>query len=129
MEPSDEIRDHTAAHKLTDVAENLRLGHGILSKAQFLVAIQSGELEIWELPEGSHALIGWGTCEEGETCNIMTVTGDASHGSVGLQAIEVGARVRGAKMIITIARVGWKQLLSDSGYEITPKVLAKKVLK
>jgi hypothetical protein len=128
MEPSDEIRDHTTAHKLTDVAENLRLGHGILSKAQFLIAVQSGELEIWQLPEGSYALIGWGQCEQGETCNIMTVTGDASNGSVGLEAIEKIAKTRGAKMIITVARMGWKQLLQDNGYEITPKVLAKKVL-
>jgi hypothetical protein len=128
LEPSNEIRDHTTAYKLTDAAESLRLGHGILSKAQFLFAIQSGELEIWQLPEGSLALIGWGTCEQGETCNIMTVTGDASHGSVGLEAIEKIAKMRGAKMIITIARMGWKQLLQDNGYEITPKVLAKKVL-
>jgi hypothetical protein len=128
MEPSDEIRDHTTAHKLTDVAENLRLGHGILSKAQFLIAVQSGELEIWQLPKGSYALIGWGQCEQGETCNIMTVTCDARNGSVGLEAIEKIAKTRGAKMIITVARMGWKRLLQDNGYEITPKVLAKKVL-
>jgi hypothetical protein len=128
MESSDEIRDDSTAHKLTDVAENLRRGHGILSKAQFLVAVQSGELEIWQLPEGSHALIGWGTCEEGEACHIVTVTGDAENGQVGLEAIEQIAKTRGAKLVMTIARAGWTQLLQDNGYETTPKVLAKKVL-
>jgi hypothetical protein len=129
MEPSNEIWNDPTAHKLKEVFENLRVGHGLLSHEQFIAAISSGDLEIWALPLGAYALIGWGTCEHGETCNILTVTGDAqAAGESGLRAIESIARKRGARMVITVARAGWKQLLERHGYETTPKVLAKKVL-
>jgi hypothetical protein len=123
------MSEHPAQGALSPHIEALRIAHGILSPTQFITAIQHGEMEIWSLPREAYALIAWGVCAEGETCNILTVTGDmAEAGAVGLAAIESLARARGAKVIITVARHGWAPLFKAHGYEITPKILAKKVL-
>jgi hypothetical protein len=109
--------------------EQLRLAHAILSREQFITAIGSGELEVWSLPHGAHALVTWGTTEHGETCHILTVTGDAhAAGEPGLQAIERMVRKRGGRMIITVARPAWKKLFERYGYSTQPKILVKKVL-
>jgi len=129
MEPSNEIWHNPTAHKLKEVFENLRVGHGLLSQQQFIQAIGNGDMEIWALPAGAYALIAWGTCEHGETCNILTVTGESDKAAEsGLQAIEDVARKRGARVIITVGRPGWKPLLASHGYMIVKKILAKKVL-
>jgi hypothetical protein len=78
--------------------------------------------------EGSHALIGWGACEEGETCNIVTVTGDAENGQCWIAGNRGRLQDARSKDGNNYCPAGWKQLLKDNGYEITPKVLAKKVL-
>lgn len=118
-----------ATNQLIDAIEQLRLAHAILSRDQFIAAIGSGELEVWSLPHGAHALVTWGTTEHGETCHILTVCGDANAaGEPGLQAIERMVRQRGGRMIITVARPAWRRLFEQYGYSVQPKILVKKVL-
>jgi len=107
----------------------LRVGHGLLSKEQFVKALRNGDIEIWTLPHGAFALIGWGVCEHGETCNILTVTGESDIAAEsGLLAIEAMARKRGARMVISVGRPGWKPLVEKHGYTVQRKILMKKVL-
>ena len=118
-----------ATDQLREAVEKLRVGHGLLSRQQFIRALSTGELEVWTLPAGAYALIGWGTCEHGETCNILTVTGEseAAHES-GLLTIEAIARKRGARVVISVGRPGWKSLVERHGYTVQRKILMKKVL-
>lgn len=106
----------------------LRIGHGILSQEQFEGALVNGELEVLLLPHGCAALIGWGECEEGRTLNIMTTVGAEQHSDVGLMAIEYAAMQRGAKVVISVGRRGWKQLALRHGYQVQECILMRKRL-
>ena len=130
MESQQSIRGSSApANKLVDVVERLRLGHAVLSKRQFIEELASGRFEIWALPADAYALITWGTTEHGETCYILTVTGESATGAEsGLLAIEAAARKRGARVVASVGRPGWKPLVIKHGYKVTPKILMIKVL-
>lgn len=46
----------------------------------------------------------------------------------GLAAIERGAKARGAKVVISVGRFGWRSLVKQAGYVVTPSILMVKVL-
>ncbi len=118
-------------NELKSVVEPLRVGHGLLSKEQFVRLLMDRTFEIWRLPYGAYALISWGECEHGKTCNIMTTCGDATnaeHVDAGMKAIEKIARDRGARMVISVGRPGYKAVALNNGYTVQPCILMKKVL-
>lgn len=125
-------RDKEAkTHELKAVVEPLRIGHGLLSREQFLHMLMDGTFEIWRLPHNSYALISWGECEHGKTCNIMTTHATIENTQTiedGMAAIERIARERGARVVITVGRPGYKRVALNRGYTVTPCVLMKKVL-
>lgn len=106
----------------------LRIGHGLLSREQFEGALVNGELEVLLLPHGCAALVGWGECEDGKTLNIMTTIGREEHADIGLMAIEYAGMQRGAKVVISVGRRGWKPLAQRHQYEVTECILMRKKL-
>jgi len=122
-------RGSTETYELRDAIEALRLGHAVLSREQFAAELQSGNFEVWALPAGAYALITWGITEHGLTCYILTVTGESEKAAEsGLLAIESLARKRGARVVASVGRPGWKPLVEKHGYKVTPKILMTKVL-
>lgn len=119
-------------NELKAVIEPLRIGHGLLSKEQFLKMLMDGTFEIWRLPHNAYALISWGECEHGTTCNIMTTCGNDANDlrivNDGMEAIERIARERGARVIISVGRPGYKRAALNRGYIVQPCILMKKVL-
>lgn len=121
-------RPETATNKLRDIIEALRTGHGVLNREQFLRCLYTGEFECWSLPYDQYALITWGQHMAGPAVNILTTVGNMEHAVEGLAAIERGARARGAKIVISAGRLGWKQLVTAAGYKTQPLLLMTKVL-
>jgi hypothetical protein len=108
--------------------EALRRGHGLLSIEQYEAALVNGELEVLLLPHGCAALIGFGECEDGRTLNIMTTVGREEHADIGLMAIEHAAMQRGAKVVISVGRRGWKGLAQRHQYSVQDCILMRKKL-
>lgn len=117
-----------AARRSAIEMEAMRVGHGLLDRTQFEDALVNGELEVLLLPYGCAALVGWGECEDGKTLNIMTTVGREEHADVGLMAIEYAAAQRGAKVVISVGRRGWKGLAQRHGYQVQECILMRKKL-
>lgn len=118
-------------NELKRVIEPLRLGHGLLSREQFLKMLMDGTFEIWRLPLNGYALISWGESEHGKTCNIMTSHGDAGNPEAvdaAIKAIERIARERGARVVLSVGRVGYASAAKANGYKVERCILMKKVL-
>jgi hypothetical protein len=115
-----------AARRSAIEMEAMRVGHGLLT--QFEGALVNGELEVLLLPHGCAALIGWGECEDGKTLNIMTTVGREEHSDIGLMAIEYAGAQRGAKVVISVGRKGWKGLAQRHGYQVQDCILMRKKL-
>lgn len=108
--------------------EALRIGHGLLSREQFQAALVNGDLEVLLLPHGCAALISWGECEDGRTLNIMTTVGREEHADIGLMAIEHAGMQKGAQVVISVGRRGWKPLAQRHQYEVQDCILMRKKL-
>lgn len=118
----------TTTDKLRDTIEALRIGHGILDREQFLRCLYTGEFECWQLPHDQFALVSWGQHKSGPALNILTTVGSIEHAKEGLAAIERGAKARGAKVVISVGRLGWRSLVKHAGYTVEPCILMTKVL-
>lgn len=114
--------------RIENVVERLRLAHSILSRDQFLGMLQSGELEIWQIPD-LHILVQWGYTGDGRVLHILTATGTMDRLAEGWAAIERGAIAGGAVGILCVAAPGWAKSAMVAGYTAQPKVLLTKVLK
>ncbi len=114
--------------RLREPYESLRKGHGLLSPAQFYEAMRTDAIRVLDLPHDCYALYAVGESEEGRVLNILTTTGDATHGDAGLAAIEYEARRIGAKLVMSVGRPGWTGLARAHGYDVTPCVLMRKKL-
>lgn len=108
--------------------EQLRLGHGILSREQFEAALLAGDMEVWSLPFSQYALMAWGACAEGKVANILTTVGSMAYAAAGLAAIERVAKDSGANVVMSVGRVAWTRLVQEAGYEVSPAIIMKKVL-
>jgi hypothetical protein len=117
-----------AARRSAVEMDALRIGHGLLDRAQFENALVNGDLEVILLPYGCAALVGWGECEDGKTLNIMTTVGREEHADIGLMAIEHAGIQRGAQVVISVGRRGWKMLAQRHGYEVQECILMRKKL-
>lgn len=121
-------------HELRSVVEPLRLGHGLLSREQFVRALMSKQFEIWRLPSGVYALVSWSDSEVGPCCHVMTVCNmdeSATHKRIveGLEALEKVAKENGAKMLLSFGRAAYRSAALDCGYTVTPGIFMRKVLK
>lgn len=116
------------ADKLKTILEALRVGHAALDRAQFMECLQSGEFECWQLPCDQYALVTWGAHKEGLALNILTTVGSMEHAAEGLAAIEKGAKARGASIVISVGKYGWKNLVEQAGYTVEKCILMKKVI-
>lgn len=116
--------------ELKAIVEPLRLGHGLLSREQFLQMLMDGTFEIWRLPHNCYALISWGESEHGKTCNIMTGCGVITPESVdaGIKAIDRIARERGARVVISVGRPGYAKAAKANGYHVERCIIMRKVL-
>lgn len=120
--------EQTAATNELDIIEALRIGHGLLSRQQFLDSLASNDLEVWALPFNQYALMAWGVSEHGKTANILTTVGSMQYAAAGLAAIEKLAKQNGAAVVISVGQVGWTDLVKDAGYSVQRTILMKKVL-
>lgn len=111
-----------------DELEQLRLGHGLLSPQQFRNAILMHDIEVWSLPHRQFALMTWGDSEDGRVANILTTLGSIDHAADGLREIEYLAKVYGARVVMSVGRPGWRNMVEDMGYTVSPCILMKKVL-
>lgn len=110
------------------VLEDLRIGHGLLTREQFAKELRDGNLIMLALPRSCYALVSIGSCEVGLAVNILTTTGNAKYALEGLLAIERFARDRQAKMVISVGRPGWTKLAESQGYSVQRTIIMKKVL-
>lgn len=118
----------TAPADELSVMERLRLGHGLLSPKQFHAALVAGDLEVWQLPNDCYALMQWGECALGRTANIITTVGRMADADDAFAAIERGARINGAAVIMSVGAQGWTRKALQHGYDVVPRILMTKVL-
>lgn len=110
------------------VMEQLRQGHGVLSPMQFVSELHAGNIEVLALPNECFVLVCWGTCAEGNVMNILTTVGSMEHASHAITCYEEAARSRKADVVMSVGHPGWSKLVKQHGYEVTTRILMKKVL-
>lgn len=120
--------DEAASFFDAPAMDELRTGHALLTPEQFKIALAHGDLEVLLLPHHGAALVMFGECTEGKALNILTATGKLEHGNAGLRAIEAAAKARGARVVMSVGRAGWKHIAQFRGYTVEPCILMKKVL-
>lgn len=108
--------------------EQLRKGHGLLSRELFINALRVGDMEVLLLPGDFLALVTWGECEAGLTMNVLTVTGDLAHASYAFEMLEQAARHAEAQQIISIGHPGWRRMVEALGYTTHTRLCMHKVL-
>lgn len=122
------LREEAQAFFDAPAMEELRMGHSILSPAQFKLALAEGTIEILLLPHHGAALVTFGEAEEGKCLHILTTTGKMEYANAGLRAIEAAAKARQCRVVMSVGRPGWKHLAEFRGYAVTHTILMKKVL-
>lgn len=108
--------------------EELRKGHGLLSRELFANALRVGDMEVLLLPGSFVALITWGECEAGLTMNVLTVAGSLEHAADAFTMLEQAARHAEAQQIISIGHPGWRKLVESLGYTTHTRLCMHKVL-
>lgn len=119
--------ERPASNELS-IAEQLRIGHGILTRQQFQEGLRSGDMEVWIVGPQCYVLVTWGISRYGKTLNILTALGSMHHADECMGTIEKYARVKGAGMIISVGELGWMRVAERHGYETKTCLLMKKVL-
>ena len=110
------------------VLESLRVGHGLLSRAQFHRAIQMGDMDVWQLPNNCYALTQFGESIHGKALNILTTVGAMEHALAALSAIEMIAKRNECSVVLSVGRPGWEAVAKEAGYEVKKTILMRKTL-
>ncbi len=120
--------DEQQRQKATDKLEELRVGHGLLSREQFLRELHHGNIEVWALGNDCFALMTWGESVHGKVANILTTVGRMSDAAVAMGNFERLAKEQGAAAVMSVGRPGWTDTVKTLGYDVVPCILMRKIL-
>lgn len=111
------------------ITEHLRKGHGIYAQEEFAKELAVENLELIYFPNSHIFLVGWGQAVEGKQAIIWTVGGDNLETcDYSLLCFESAVAARGGKVILSIGRKGFTEIVKRSGYTVDPLILMRKVL-
>lgn len=116
----DEQKEETT-YKLEAVLSRLYDSYNVVTREQFVQKLISGEFELHKVRGNCHALLRW--IDNGDTLEVLTCEGSVAGSEEALEHIEYIARKTGAKRVIGLARYGWKELLTDLGFETGTKLV------
>lgn len=107
---------------------SLKKGHALASEQMFIDGLLDGSMFVLMMPNYCSALVEWNLSHYGKTLNILTVTGDLQYADEALEAIISAAEHAGAKMIFSVGKTGWKEIVERHGFTTKPSLFMQKVL-